>query len=177
MPRLGASLLLATLAGCVHPVGSALTRAAQTEEAPPEDFALLYQEREGALGGRDIVVRADGTMRLERWRPGFVPSTERPEATLNATQAPAGALAEQRELRLRPAQMQRLVRALVEIEAWEQEAGDGLPSAPVEGGRVTVRLRAGGATSEAWEYARDLEANDRLVRVRRLLDEFLLRSP
>lgn len=179
MPRLRVpTLVLAVAAGCVHPIGGALEHAAEAQEPPPEDFELVYQEREGPLGARDIVVRGDGTLRLERWRPGFVPSTERPEAAFTSpASTDADALAERRELRLRPAQMQRLVRTLTEIEAWEQRSADELPSAPLEGSRVILRLRLGEETSEVWEYARDLEAGDRLVRVRRVLDEILQGAP
>ncbi len=170
------ALLALAFAGCVHPIGGALRHAAEVRQPPPEDFELIYQEREGPLGARDIAVRGDGTVELARWRPGFVPSTEHPETILANATAPTDVTAERRSLHLRSADMERLVRTLVEIEAWEQRATDDLPSAPVEGGRVILLLRLGRESSRAWEYARDLEANDRLVRVRHVLDEVLQRA-
>ena len=70
-------------------------------------------------------------------------------------------------------EMQRVLETLVAIEAWEQADDGDLPAGPLEARRAWLELRAEGERARVWEWAHDLEANDRLVRIRRVLDELL----
>ena len=66
---------------------------------------------------------------------------------------------------------------LVEIEGWKEGSDDDLPDAPVEGSRVSLRVAIGSESSEVSEYGRDLEANNRLLKVRSLVEEWLAAAP
>ncbi|MEM9072570.1 MAG: hypothetical protein AAGE52_28945 [Myxococcota bacterium] len=168
------TLLVTLLLGCVHPIGGPLEDAREARVPPPEGFVLTYEEQEGPFGARRIVLDSEGALALTRWRPGFVPALDTPETILRndeVTQDDEGAVVT--EAQVRAEDMVRLVDVLVSIEGWKHR-GSGLPNTPIETGRARLTLRLGGESSEATEYVRDLDSNDRLVRVRQLLDEVLL---
>jgi hypothetical protein len=57
----------------------------------------------------------------------------------------------------------------LEIEAWEQRVPD--REAVPDESRVRLSVRAGGLESLIWEWYNDLHGHDRIVRVKRLLEE------
>ncbi len=179
--------------GCAHPIGGPLEDAREAR-TPPDGFVLEYVVRSGPLGGRDVILRSDGRLLERRWRPGFVPTSETPENSLGhewdtesqsvPDDSDTDADSEERPHSPREGAVEqsgtvaaedvlRVVDVVVAIEGWEEVSGDDLPSDPVEAGKVTLSLRIGDETTSVWEWARDLEANDRLIRVRRVLDQLV----
>jgi hypothetical protein len=132
---------------------AALERVLATGGAP-SDLTVVYDDMHGLWGGTTLTVRADGSL-TRATRATGAPEPEVTQVTLDA-QA-----------------LVSLVRLLVELRAWEQRVPE---RPPVAGeGRATLTLRASGATRRVWERVRELQANDRLVRVRDHLAAHLAR--
>lgn len=170
--------ILVLFAACAHPIGGPLEDAREARSLP-SDLEVTYREVGGPLGSREVVVNQAGQLVLRRWRPGFVPAVDRPEQLLrNAGDAEHD---EDDAVRLvseiSASEVLRLVDLLVEIEGWKEGSDDDLPDAPVEGSRVSLRVAIGSESSEVSEYGRDLEANNRLLKVRSLVEEWLAAAP
>ena len=166
------------VAACAHPIGGPLEDAREARSLPA-DMTVTYREVGGPLGSRELVVDQAGHLVLRRWRPGFVPAVERPEQILrNAGEAQTDDDEAVRFVtEISTSEVLRLVDLLVEIEGWEEGSSDDLPADPVEGSRVSLRVTIGAASSEISEWGRDLEANDRLLKVRSLVEEWLAAAP
>jgi len=68
-----------------------------------------------------------------------------------------------------PAHVQKVIGLLLETRLWEQQM---LQRTPIpDEVRATLTLRTGNVESSIWELYNNLEKNDRIVRVRRLLLE------
>lgn len=135
--------------GCGGAVSSGLDDAHDARRAPP-DLVVIYDEYEERWGGERIEVRGDGTLAMRRWQPW--------EAREEGSESNA---------RVSPDSIQRLVSLLVEIEAWDQETER---EARLDDARARVEIELGGERTEIWEWSADLEATQRIVRVKRLLE-------
>lgn len=166
--------VLVFVAACAHPIGGPLEDARESR-ALPSDLQVTYREVGGQLGSREVTIDQAGQLILRHWRPGFVPAVERPEQLLRN----AGETATDEDDAVRSvaeisvSEVLRLVDLLVEIEGWEEGSSDDLPADPVEGTRVSLRVAIGSESSQISEWGRDLEANDRLLKVRTLVEEWL----
>ena len=104
----------------------------------------------GLWGGVTITLSSNGTYELlDRPRGQMVPDMVRRTVT--------------------PAQIQEVIRKLLEVRAWEQIKLERTPL-PDEV-LATLTLRTADIEASAWELYNKLEKNGRIVRVRRLLLE------
>jgi hypothetical protein len=160
------------LAACAHPIATGLRAAAERRRVPP-GLVVVFDDHEGPWGGERLEAYGDGRVRRFRVRPGFRPAVAAPERALAAE--PAGSAGElgapDEEVRVSEAALLRLIDVLVEIEAWEQRAPEGVARVQVGKARLTVRID--GARREVWEYAEDAPTQDRLLRVRAALEALL----
>lgn len=156
---------LLLLVGCTHPVASAL-------RSPHETVELVYEERGELLGAEQIRVAPDGRIERRRWRPDFATARDHPEAYLRADEPlPAdGAGADVVEVgSITASERASLDALLLDLEAWEQRVDEGV--VPVDASRAVLTLRAPDGHSEVWEWVNDLQARERLVRVKTRLQE------
>ncbi len=58
---------------------------------------------------------------------------------------------------------------LLDLEAWEQRVDEDV--VPIEASRAVLTLRAPDGRSQVWEWVNDLQAQERLVRVKMRLQE------
>jgi hypothetical protein len=115
-----------------------------------QNMTIIYSDMHGLWGGDTITLSTSGSYeRLERTRGAIVPEMVRKTVT--------------------PAQIQEVIRLLLETRLWEQHTLERTPL-PDEV-TATLTLRAGDVESSIWELYNNLEKNGRLVRVRRLLLE------
>jgi hypothetical protein len=110
----------------------------------------------GLWGGITITLSSSGAYELlERERGQVVPDLVRRTLT--------------------PAQVQQVIRLLLEIRGWEQHR---LERAPLpDEVWATLTLKSGNIESSIWELYNKLEKNDRLVRVRRVLLDLATVNP
>jgi len=116
-------------------------------QLPPEQLRITYSDLHGLYGGLELVVSGTGEVSQETKRRS----------------APAAA-------RLTDEQVRELAKLLINLRAWEQETPD-TPALPDES-RVVLRIVAGETESRIWERMREMESNDRVIRVRRKMQEF-----
>jgi hypothetical protein len=112
------------------------------------DLTITYSDMHGLWGGVTVTLSSGGAyQRLERTRGASVADVVRGTVAAARTQA--------------------IARLLLEIKAWEQHTPERAP-VPDES-RATLTLQSGDSEVSIWERYNDLEANDRLVRVRSVL--------
>jgi hypothetical protein len=145
--------------GCGSAIADGLENAHESGSAPT-GLRVVYDDYEREQGGDRIELKGDGSLRGDRWRPGETEGEGRywegrvPESSVAA-----------------------LVRLLIEIRAWEQEAEE--EPARLEARRATLTIEIGGDRSTIWEYASDLESRGRIHQVKTHLDalSFEVRHP
>jgi hypothetical protein len=119
-----------------------------TEGRACHELTITYSDMHGLWGGVTVTLSSSGAyQRLERTRGA------------SAAHVVRGSVAAERA--------QAVARLLLVIKAWEQRTPERAP-VPDES-RATLTLQSGGAETSIWERYNDLEANDRLVRVRSVL--------
>jgi hypothetical protein len=149
MRRSGAALCV-LLAGCAGTVEGRLEHAGERGQVP-SDLEVVYDDHDRQWGGERITLRGDGTLEIERWRPGQ-PEDEPPLV---------------RQAQLAAEEVLAVVRLLVELDAWEQRVEE--ENGRVDERKATLTVRTGGASERVWEWASDLELTDRVVRVKQRL--------
>lgn len=163
--RIRSSCALLILLGCAHPVESAL-------RSPRETVEIVYEERGELLGAEQIRVAPDGGIERRRWRPDFATASDHPEAYLHADEPlpPDGAGADVVEVgNITASEQASLEALLLDLEAWEQRVDEDV--VPIEASRAVLTLRAPDGRSQVWEWVNDLQAQERLVRVKMRLQE------
>jgi hypothetical protein len=121
-----------------------------------QNLSIVYSDMHGLWGGVTITLSTSGAYEfLERARGMIVPDLVHRTVTLE--------------------QVQEVIRLLNETRAWEQLTPERAPF-PDEA-RATLTLRTGDVETSIWEWYNNLEKNDRLVRVRRLLLELAAVNP
>lgn len=152
--RLSAGLLAVFLTvGCGSSVSTSL-RDANDAGAAPDGFTLVYDDHSAGFGGERIELDAEGALTLRRFRPALGGEPQVAETVRGV---------------LSPERRRELVTLLVEIEAWEQRD---MPETSINDARAVLELRVGADRSHIWEWADDLDANQRLRRVEQLLTRF-----
>ena len=113
-----------------------------------QNLTIIYSDMHGLWGGITVTLSTDGAYeRLERARGHIVPDMLR--RTLTA------------------AQIQEVIRLLLARRLWEQQT---LLRTPLpDEVRATLTLRTGNLETSVWDLYNNLEKNDRIGRVRRLL--------
>lgn len=139
--------------GCGSSVRSSL-RDADDAGSAPQGFTLVYDDHSAGFGGERIEVDAEGNLTLRRYRPALGGEPQVAETI-------SGALTSERR--------RELVGLLVEIEAWSQRD---MPETSINEAKAVLDLRVGSNRSSIWEWADDLDANQRLRRVEQLLTRF-----
>lgn len=140
------SLLCACVAACVtgsapaeDPTAASLERFLDGK-LPAAELVVTYSDLHQLHGGLELSIRGDGKVEQQALRQE---------------------VGEPRDLS--GAEVEELVRLLLELEAWRQLEPERMP-VPDES-RATLRIVAGDAESEIWEWYNDLEAGDRLIRI------------
>jgi len=116
------------------------------------DLEIVYSDMHGLHGGETIAIRGSGEGIAERRTHGSSPPRSR-------------------EVKVKRADIDRLIALLIEIEAWEQREPDRDP-VPDES-RAGLRVRAGGVGGGFWEWYNDMDRNRRLARVKKLIEELV----
>jgi len=121
-----------------------------------QNLTIVYSDMQGLWGGVTVTLSTNGAYeRLERARGAIVPELMRRTVTID--------------------QVQSVVRLLLESRAWEQQP---LQRAPMpDEVLATLTLKSSDAASSIWELYNNLERNNRLIRVRRLLLELATAHP
>ena len=117
-----------------------------------DSFELEYNDMHAFHGGETLTVIGDALTGRYLFRNEVSPEQiEPPPTTLTAEQ------------------LHTLVELLLEIEAWEQRvpAREAVPDESA----ASLSIRVGTVESNIWEWYNDLSGNDRLVRVKQLLEE------
>lgn len=125
----------------------ATLKASATSGDVPAELVIVYDDMHGLHGGSTIELKGDGTATRRDVNRGA-------EATASATVA-AGDLHE-------------LVKLLVEVEAWTQKT----PSRELvpDESQARLVLKLGEQELGFWEFYNDMEANQRLSKVKARLD-------
>jgi hypothetical protein len=112
-----------------------------------QNLSIVYSDMHGLWGGVTITLSTSGAYELlERARGQVVPDLVHKTIT--------------------PAQIQEVIRLLLDARAWEQQA---LQRTPIpDEVLATLTLKSGDSESSIWELYNNLEKNNRLVRVRKL---------
>ena len=152
-------LHLMTWSKCLLPLVLAIMVSASVSEAasvkeelanfvegrlPPEQLTITYSDLHGLWGGLEMVVEGTG------------------KVTQQAVQVkahPARALDRGEVL--------QLVRLLIRMEMWKQKVPDRTPLA--DEARAYLKIQAGKSSAEIWEWYNDLEKNNRLIQVSKLM--------
>lgn len=138
-----------TIAACGGGIQSPLETAVD-QRSVPESLVVVYDDYHPRWGGRRIVVKGDRSLEVERWRPN------QPE---NAPDRFSGTIPE--------SALMDLVRLLVAIEAWDQRVED--DDTRIDDAKARLEVRIGGERRAIWEWANDLQANGRIVRIQQHL--------
>ena len=113
-----------------------------------QNLTIVYSDMHGLWGGITVTLSTSGAYELlERARGAIVPDLVQRTITL--------------------AQVQDVIRLLLELRLWEQQALERRPM-PDEV-LATLTLRTDITEASIWELHTNLERNGRLVRMRRLL--------
>ena len=115
-----------------------------------QNLTIVYSDMHGLWGGITITLSTSGAYELlEHARGQVVPNLVRRTLT--------------------PQHIQQVIRLLLDLRLWEQQA---LQRTPIpDEARATLTLRTGEVESSIWELYNNLEKNGRLVQIRRLLLE------
>jgi hypothetical protein len=121
-----------------------------------QNLSIVYTDMHGLWGGVTITLSTSGAYELlERARGQIVPEM------LHKT--------------ITPAQVQNVIRLLLEARMWEQQP---LQRTPIpDEVLATLTLKSGDIEASIWELYNNLEKNNRLVRLRRLLLELATANP
>ncbi len=149
----GCILLTLASIGCGGSVSGSL-RDAEDSGSAPAGMTVVYDDHSTGFGGERIELNPEGELTLRRYRPALGGESEVAE-TVRGTLPP--------ERRL------ELIALLVEIEAWDQHD---MPETSLNDARAELEVRVGSDRSRIWEWADDLDANQRLSRVEQLLLRF-----
>ncbi len=114
---------------------------------PADKLEITYSDLHGLYGGLKMSIRGTGEVVQEAIRQ------KAPEPRTLSRE-----------------QVRELVQLLIEEQAWKQKtpAAVALP----DESRATLKINAGDAASSIWERSREMKANDRMVRVRGLMQKF-----
>lgn len=156
------TMTLVALGGCGHPIAKSLNDA-KREGSALTGLHIVYQERSAAWGGRRIEIDGEGKVALYVYRPGF--SSDENETLLESSPNDGELVSVGR---VEKARVIEVVEMLLALEAWQQTAHD--DESRLDRAKARLRLQVGGNESEIWELAEDLEANGRLLLVRRKLE-------
>lgn len=137
------------ITGCGSGVQEPLETAAGQGRIP-ESLVVIYDDYHPRWGGQRIVVKGDRTLEAEQWRPN------QPE---DAPDRWSGTVPEEA--------MVVLVRLLTEIEAWDQQTDD--DDTRIDDAKARLEVRVRGEREAIWEWANDLQATGRIVRVQQHL--------
>ena len=143
------TLVFILIAGCGGGIEEPLETAAERGRVP-ETLVVTYDDYHPRWGGQRIVVKGDRTLEAEQWRPNQ-PEDE-PDRWSGTVPQEA---------------MVVLVRLLAEIEAWDQQAEE--DDTRIDDATARLEVRVGGEREAIWEWANDLQATGRLVRVQQHL--------
>lgn len=140
------SLLIVACGGGIQPP----LESAADRGTIPESLVVVYDDYHPRWGGHRIVVTGDRSLEVEHWRPN------QPE---NAPDQWSGRVDEEA--------MKQLVRLLVAVEAWDQQVED--DDTRIDDAKARLEVRIDGERQAIWEWANDLQANGRIVRIQQHL--------
>jgi len=136
--------------GCGGGMADQVRSAARAGEAP-EDLVVTYDDYHTTWGGERLVLSADRSLEMSRWRPGD------PEDAPRVVSGSISAEAFEQTLQL-----------LVDLEAWEQRIEE--DEGRLDDARARLTIAVGGDRTTIWEWRNDLEATRRIVRIKQQLE-------
>lgn len=166
------ALLAVLWRGQRNPASPAVGATPSTSESLPEEAASdLHQVHMGLLSFLDSEI-SPASLRIIYEE--LHPTQEVSRILIQGT----GEVQQEGEMlggdipRLRLAEMENLIRVLIDMEAWEQkipwrETGS-------QESRAYLRVQVGGVSSEIWEWYDELDSNRRIVKVLDQLKKFVL---
>lgn len=116
--------------------------------AEPTDFMLVLNEMDRQRGETTFTVHGDGRVQRD---------------SLSGTSSTAA------EVRVPKQQLQDLIRELIAIDAWEQQQSS--RAAQPEEPKATLAIHIGAMQSEIWEWQSEMQTNQRMIKVRLLLQQ------
>ena len=122
------------------------------DSVPTDDFEVAYSDMHSFHGGKTLTVKSDMLTGRYLFRNGSTPDLIEPPPT-----------------NLTSEQLRALVDLLLEIEAWEQRVPDRTAVPDESSASLTVTI--GELQSSIWEWYNDLNGNNRMVKVKQLLEE------
>lgn len=122
----------------------------------PVDLIVTYDDMHGLWGGSLLTVRGDG------WLEGQVRQ--------RGAQAPTSS-----KTRVSQSDLLDLVRLLLELRTWEQRTPDAVPVPDESRAYLTINLK--GNTGLVWERFNEMQANSRLIRIKRWMEHQLGDDP
>ena len=146
---LSLALTTPTWAAGDHPLEAPLAAATQNARAA-KALGLVYDDVHGLYGGDRYTLAGRVLTHVHQPRGGQPPIETR--------------------VTLTPIQLQELAVLLQTQALWDQREPERKPRPDESRARLTIT--ADGASAQVWEWYNDLAANDRLIRVRALLDRW-----
>ena len=121
-----------------------------------QNLTIMYSDMHRLWGGVTVTLSTNGAYeRLERAQGAIVPELVRRTVTTD--------------------QVQEVIGLLLDTRAWEQQS---LQRTPIpDEVLATLMLKCGDIASSIWELYNNLERNNRLIRVRRLLLDLAIVNP
>ena len=121
----------------------------------PDDLTITYDDMHGLWGGTTITVCSDG-------------SVQRQTRHLGSSEA------EVIHQRIERHELMDLVGLLIQVAAWEQHTPEGRPLPDESRAYLTIHLK--GDVSRIWERHTEMEANNRVLRIRTLMEQLSKRN-
>ncbi len=118
----------------------------------PDELEVVYSDMHAFHGGETLTVKGNVLSGRYLFRNDVSPSQIEPPPIIMTAQ-----------------QIRALVQLLLEIEAWEQRVPP--RTANLDESAATLSVRVGAFESYIWEWYNDLSGNNRMVRVKQLLEE------
>jgi hypothetical protein len=119
-----------------------------------DQLEVIYDDMHGFHGGETLTVKSNVLSGKYLFRNEVSPSQIEPPPIIMTAR-----------------QMGVLVQLLLEIEAWEQRVPH--REAGLDESAATLSIKVGAVESYIWEWYNDLHGNNRMVRVKQLLEEIV----
>lgn len=165
---LAVSLASLLVSGCAGTLETTLRDASESGRTPA-DLWVVYDDETPLSGGDRIEVTGEGLLRWWRLRPSFFEASATPEASLYDTEVgPTPTEPPAIETQVPERAMLELVRLVLEVEPWDQQAEEVVDEGRLDRRRAVLRASVRGGAESVWEWHDALDdPHGRIVNVRR----------
>ena len=119
---------------------------------PDNELEIIYTDLHGLWGGLEIIIQGSGKVKQKAVKVEALKAHD-----------------------LTKLEIDQLVKLLIELKAWQQIVPEREP-VPDES-RVYLRIKAGNAQSEIWEWFNEIKDNDRLVVILNEIKNLIWKTP